>query len=107
MRHLHGAVEHAILGQATPELQFLAKGNGRSGPHANSRLTHVDHRAGDRLPALLELAITLDNESGGLSPVGHALTLRSPTADDKASPAAGGTLALPVQQWREGKLQFP
>src|SRR5712691_11431381 len=79
MRHLHGAFEQTIFCQVARELQLFANGKRRSDPHANSRLTQVNHGAGDCPPASPELAVPLDDQPDGLPLVAHDLTLLSLT----------------------------
>src|SRR5256712_10504378 len=96
MRHLHGAFEQTIFCQVARELQLFANGKRRSGPHANSRLTQVNHGAGDCPPASLELAVPLDDQPDGLPLVAHALTLLSLT---KLSRAGAVAVAGPRTSW--------
>src|SRR3989442_12948443 len=95
MRHLHGAFEQTVFCQVARELQLFANGKRRSGPHANSRLTQVNHGAGDCPPASPELAVPLDDQPDGLPLVAHALTLLSLTKLSKAH--AHKPQAMPLQ----------
>src|SRR2546426_3065511 len=97
MRHLHGAFEQTIFCEVARELQLFADGKRRSGPHANSRLTQVNHGAGDCPPASPELAVPLDDQPDGLPLVAHALTLLSLTKLSKDH--AQQPQAMPLQ-WR-------
>src|SRR2546426_8682332 len=97
MRHLHGAFEQTIFGQVARELQLFANGKRRSGPHANSRLTQVNHGAGDGPPASPDLAVPLDDQPDGLPLVAHDLTLLALTKLSKDH--AQQPQAMPLQ-WR-------
>src|SRR3989442_11384050 len=100
MRHLHGAFEQTVFCQVARELQLFANGKRRSGPHANSRLTQVNHGAGDCPPASLELAVPLDDQPDGLPLVAHALTLLSLT---KLSRAGAVAVAGAPTRWGGGQ----
>src|SRR5256886_7828499 len=103
MRHLHGAFEQTVLCEVARELQLFADGKRRSGPHANSRLTQVNHGAGDCPPASPELAVPLDDQPDGLPLVAHALTLLSLTKLSKDH--AQQPQAMPLQ-WRGAPSSF-
>src|SRR2546427_198370 len=106
MRHLHGAFEQTIFCQVARELQLFANGKRRSGPHANSRLTQVNHGAGDCPPASPELAVPLDDQPDGLPLVAHALTLLSLTKLSKESESMSykrQTIRLVIE--RHGELR--
>src|SRR5881396_3616120 len=103
MRHLHGAFEQTIFRQVARELQLFANGKRRSGPHANSRLTQVNHGAGDCPPASPELAVPLDDQPDGLPLVAHALTLLSLTKLSKDH--AQQPHAMPLQ-WRGPRISL-
>src|SRR2546422_6658581 len=103
MRHLHGAFEQTIFCEVARELQLFANGKRRSGPHANSRLTQVNHGAGDCPPASPELAVPLDDQPDGLPLVAHALTLLSLTKLSKDH--AQQPQAMPLQ-WRGAPISF-
>src|SRR2546422_1365845 len=97
MRHLHGAFEQTIFCRVARELQLFANGKRRSGPHATSRLTQVNHGAGDGPPASPDLAVPLDDQPDGLPLVAHDLTLLALTKLSKDH--AQQPQAMPLQ-WR-------
>src|SRR3989442_12319983 len=103
MRHLHGAFEQTIFCQVARELQLFANGKRRSGPHANSRLTQVNHGASDGPPASPDLAVPLDDQPDGLALVAHDLTLLALTKLSKDH--AQQPQAMPLQ-WRGPPLSF-
>src|SRR2546422_6663468 len=103
MRHLHGAFEQTVFCQVARELQLFANGKRRPGPHANARLTQVNHGAGDCPPASPELAVPLDDQPDGLPLVAHALTLLSLTKLSKDH--AQQPQAMPLQ-WRGPPISF-
>src|SRR2546422_11239428 len=103
MRHLHGAFEQTVFCQVARELQLFANGKRRPGPHANARLTQVNHGAGDCPPASPELAVPLDDQPDGLSLVAHALTLLSLTKLSKDH--AQQPQAMPLQ-WRGPRISL-
>src|SRR5438093_11107048 len=103
MRHLHGAFEQTIFCQVARELQLFANGKRRSGPHANARLTQVNHGAGDCPPASPELAVPLDDQPDGLPLVAHALTLLSLIKLSKDH--AQQPQAMPLQ-WRGPRISL-
>src|SRR2546430_4303369 len=103
MRHLHGAFEQTVFCQVARELQLFANGKRRSGPHAISRLTQVNHGAGDCPPASPELAVPLDDQPDGLPLVAHALTLLSLTKLSKDH--AQQPHAMPLQ-WRGPRISL-
>src|SRR3989441_2232932 len=103
MRHLHGAFEQTIFCEVARELQLFANGKRRSGPHANSRLTQVNHGAGDCPPAAPELAVPLDDQPDGLPVVANApapLSLTRLSRDHAEQPQA-----MPLQ-WRGPRISL-